>query len=531
MDIPSYATFPRSTVWAENGMAASSHPAASLAAIDILREGGTAMDAAIAAHLVLGVVEPMSTGIGGDAFCLYAPGGSGEPVAFNGSGRAPAGLSAQPLLEQGIRAIDPDSVHSVTIPGAVDAFCRLHNDFGRVERERMFAPAIRIAEEGFSVAPVVARMWARAESRLRQNQEAYRQFLPNGRSPGQGDRIRRPELAAALREVSQRGREAFYEGWVAEDLLSTLVARGGTHTAADFVAHEGEYVTPISTGCADCQVFECPPNGQGMIALLLLNILNGFDLASLEPLGSGRLHLTLEAGRLAFRDRSAFLADPTKTEVPVEHLLSAEYAAELRSRIDPESALAVLPRPELPRHRDTVYACVVDRERNAASLISSLYHSFGSCIVSPKSGITLHCRGVGFTVAPGHPNCVAPGKRPMHTIMPGMLVKDGRAVMPFGVMGGDYQPWGHVHVLQNMLLYGTGPQEALDMPRFTHDGDLVLVEEGIPGAVCRDLARLGHTVATVPEPMGGGQLIWIDWKRGVLAGGTEPRKDGIALGY
>lgn len=531
MDIRNHQTHPRSTVWAENGMAASSHPAASLAAIDILREGGSAMDAAIAAHLVLGVVEPMSTGIGGDAFCLYAAGGAAKPVAFNGSGRAPAGLSVDYLLDRGIHAIEPDSVHSVTVPGAVDAFLRLHEEFGQLERERVFAPAVRFADEGFAVAPVVARLWALAEPRLRQKPEAAQAFLPDGVVPCAGDRIRLPALAESLREIARCGRDVFYRGWIAEDIVSTLDAYRGSHALSDLASHAGEFVEPISTDIAGGRVFECPPNGQGMIALLMLNVLDGFDLGSMDPLGTERLHLTLEAGRRAFRDRAAYLADPARVDVPSGQLMSAEYASRLRGLISPEAAGTNLPLPDLPKHRDTVYACVVDRERNAASLISSLYHGFGSCIVAPKSGIVLHCRGTAFNVDASHPNHVAPNKRPMHTIIPGMLVQDGRAVVPFGVMGADYQPWGHVHVLQNLLLYGMDPQQALDLPRFTHDGNLALVEEGVPATVCRDLARLGHTVALAPEPLGGGQLIRIDWERGVLAGGTEPRKDGIALGY
>ncbi len=531
MDIRNHPTHPRSTVWAENGMAASSHPAASLAAIDILREGGSAMDAAVAAHLVLGVVEPMSTGIGGDAFCLYAPGGAGEPVAFNGSGRAPAGLTADHLLSQRIRAIEADSVHSVTIPGAVDAFLRLLADYGRLAPERVFAPAIRFAEEGFPVSPVIAWSWGLAAPRLRQKPESAATYLPGGSAPRAGSRFRHPRLAAALRAIRDHGREAFYEGWIAEDLARSLGALGGTHSPSDFAAHAGEYVVPISTEIAGCRVFECPPNGQGIVALLMMNILKEVDLGSMDPLGVERLHLTLEAGRLAFRDRAAYVADPAMAEVPAGQILSSCYAADLRKSIDPAVAMAAMPPASLPAHRDTVYACVVDRDRNAASLISSLYHSFGSCIVAPKSGIMLHCRGVGFSVQPGHPNCVAPGKRPMHTIIPGMVARDGRAVMPFGVMGGDYQPWGHVHVLQNMLLYGMEPQEALDLPRFTHDGRFALMEEGIPRTVCRELARMRHPVAAAPRPLGGGQVIRIDWERGVLSGGTEPRKDGIALGY
>ena len=381
------------------------------------------------------------------------------------------------------------------------------------------------------MAPVVARLWAREAEKLRRSEEAARRFLPDGHAPRAGDRMRNPALAASLRDIAREGRSVFYEGWIADDLVRALRSLGGFHDGADFASHSGQYVSPISTELAGYRVYECPPNGQGLIALLMLNVLSGFDVAGMDPLGADRLHLTLETGRLAFRERAAHIADPDRARVPVAELLSADHAEALRACIDPTAAMRELPPAQLPKRQDTVYACVVDRDRNAASLISSLYHSFGSCVVGPKSGIALHCRGSGFALTPGHPNCLAPGKRPMHTIIPGMLAKDGRAVMPFGVMGADYQPWGHVHVLQNLLLYGMEPQEALDLPRYTHDGGVALTEEGVPEAAVRELGRRGHRVATAPEPLGGGQLIRIDWERGVLAGATEPRKDGIALGY
>ena len=533
MDPAAYPTHPRGTVFAENGMAAASHPAASLAAIDILRAGGSAMDAAIAAHLVLAVVEPMSTGIGGDAFCLYAPAGAARPLAYNGAGRAPAGVSAEALRAGGASGIDPDSAHAVTIPGAVDAFLRLHEEHGRLDRERVFAPAIGLARDGMVVAPVVARHWQLAAARLRQREVAAATFLPAGRPPVAGDRFAQPLLAATLECLAREGRAAFYEGWIAEDLVATLAAAGGSHRLDDLAAHRGEWVTPIAGDLAGCRVWQCPPSGQGVIALLMLNLLADYGMAAMDPLGAERLHLTLEAGRLAFRERGRLLADPAEAPVPVEEWLSEAHAERLRRHIRPDQAMAALPPVDLPHHQDTVYACVVDRERNVASLISSLYHSFGACITAPGSGVNLHCRGVGFSLQEGHPNCLAPGRRPMHTIIPGMLAEGDRAVMAFGVMGADYQPWGHVHVLQNLLLYGMQPQAALDLPRFTHDGGagLALVEEGIPRATCRELARLGHTVAMAPEPLGGGQLVRIDWQRGTLAGASEPRKDGIALGY
>ncbi len=489
------------------------------------------MDAAIAASAVLGVVEPMSTGIGGDAFCLYAPAGAEQPVAFNGSGRAPGRISPERLLSNGMLEITPESPHAVTIPGAVDAYCRLLHDHGRLDIAEVLEPAIKCAEEGFAVTPVIARAWAGSTQRLQADAGAKSIFLRDGTAPNAGDMHSQPELAATLREIASKGKVGFYEGRVAEELVECLATRGGMHSLEDFANAAGEYVSPVSTTLAGYQVFECPPNGQGIIALLMLNILTGFDLSEMDPLGADRLHLTLEAGRFAFRDRELYLADPDHAEVPTSALLSEDYAARIRERISLGRAVGSLPDTSLPVHRDTVYISVVDQERNAASFISSLYYAFGSSIVAPQSGVALHCRGVGFVLKPGHRNCLAPGKRPMHTIIPGMLYREGRAVMPFGVMGADYQPWGHVQLLHNLLLYGMNPQEALDLPRFTHDGGVAIVEDGVPDAVAIELARRGHTVATAVEPLGGGQAILIDWERGTLAGGSEPRKDGIALGY
>ena len=289
--------------------------------------------------------------------------------------------------------------------------------------------------------------------------------------------------------------------------------------------------TPISIDYGGYRLHECPPNGQGIIALLMLNVLKGYDIQNMEPLGAERLHLTLEAGRLAFRDRAEYVADPAMADVPVETLLSEAYAEMLRGQIDPARAMADVPPPALPQHKDTVYLTVVDKDRNAASFINSLYYGFGSGRVAPKSGVCLQNRGAGFVIEPGHRNCIAPGKRPMHTIIPAMLTQGDQAVMSFGVMGGDYQPWGHTHVLQNVLDHGMDLQAALDLPRYMVDGGVVELEPSIPATTARELARMGHQVTITPDNHGGGQAIWIDWQDGSLAGATEPRKDGIAMGY
>ncbi|MBC6440562.1 MAG: gamma-glutamyltransferase [Rhodospirillales bacterium] len=526
----SYAP-PRSTVYAEHGMACTSHPYASLAALDMLRSGGNAMDAVVAAAATLAVVEPMSTGVGGDVFCLYAPKGSSDIVAYNGSGRAPAKAEARWFLDNGIEQLESDSPHAVTVPGTIDAWCRLIADHGTKGIDEVLQPAITYAEEGYTIHPVVHQAWVDSEERLGKDQNARDILLVDGEAPALGSKHTQPLLARTMREVAAKGRNGFYTSWVADDIVAYLNELGGLHTANDFATAEGEYVEPISTEMNGYRVYECPPNGQGIVALMMMNILKGYDIGSMEPLSADRVHLTLEAGRLAFRDRAEYVADPAMADVPVETLLSDHYADMQRAEINPYKAMKDVPGPRLPNSPSTIYLCVVDKDRNAASFINSTYFSFGSSRVAPRSGVVLQNRGCGFVIESGHRNCIAPGKRPMHTIIPAMLTKGDRAIMPFGVMGGDYQPWGHTTVLQNMLLWGMAPQEALDLPRYMYDNGVALVEPSIPGHVMHDLARRGHKVGITPESHGGGQAIWIDWEQGTLAGGTEPRKDGMALGY
>ncbi|MFQ5783677.1 MAG: gamma-glutamyltransferase [Alphaproteobacteria bacterium] len=521
----------RSPVHALNAMVATSQPAATLAALDVLRAGGNAVDAAVAASAVLCVVEPMSTGVGGDCFVLYAPGGGGEIIAYNGSGRAPAAAHAEWFLDNGIDTITEDSVHAVTVPGAIDAWDRLIADHGSKGLDELLRPAIGYAENGYAVQPRVAYDWRNNVAKIEGDETARRIFLPGGAPPGVGDVHRQPELAETLRTIAAEGRDGFYRGRVAEDIVGFLRARGGLHTLDDFAAAGGEYVTPISTNYRGLDIFECPPNGQGIVALIMLNLLAGYDLGALDPVGVERLHLEVEAGRLAFADRDVFVADPALAEVPVERLLGAEHAAELRAHIRRDRAMTAMPAATGMAHRDTIYLCVVDADRNVVSFINSLFHGFGSGKASPRTGVMMQSRGAGFVVEPGHPNCIAPGKRPMHTIIPGMALESGRVVMPFGVMGGNYQPFGHVHFITNLVDYGMDVQEALDCPRvFRYDGALE-AERGVSDAVCRGLAALGHPVEACDNPLGGGQAIRIDWQRGVLIGGSEPRKDGLALGY
>ena len=517
---------------AERGAAATAHPLATLIAIDTLRAGGNAVDAAIAAAAALAVVEPAMTGIGGDCFVLIAPKGGDRVIAYNGAGRAPAAASPEWFLERGIGLISPDSVHSVTVPGAVDAWCRLSKDHGKLGIDRLLQPAIQLAAKGFPVAPKVAADWRRNAERLRADPAARATLLPNGKAPVAGDRIAFPALARSLKAIARDGADVFYRGWIADDMVRRLKAEGGLHTREDFARHRGDYADPISTAYRGTRVWECPPPGQGLTALMLLNILAECPEAD-GPLSVDRCHLQIEASKLAYAERDRHLADPQHVAVPVKRLLSRSHAKRLAAAIDPMRAMAAVPPSLLLPHPDTTYLTVVDKDRTAVSFINSIYYPFGSARMAPKSGVVLHNRGACFVVEPGHPNCIGPSKRPMHTIIPAMVTKGGRALVSFAVMGGHYQPVGQAHVLGNMLDFGMDPQAALECPRLFFEEGGVTVESGIPDSLRRDLLDRGHRIvpAEPDEPLGGGQVIAIDWKRGVLIAGSEPRKDGLALGY
>ncbi len=529
----------RSPVFATHGMAATSMPAATLTALDVLRGGGNALDAAVAAAAVLAVIEPQSTGIGGDCFCLYAPAGSGPEgrgrvIALNGSGRAAAACTIDWYEQHGMAALENTSPHTVTIPGAVSAWETLLAAHGTKALGELLQPAIRFAANGWPVHHRVAADWNHFADKLRRT--GADAFLPGGRAPREGDRFVNAPLAETLRAIAERGARAFYEGPVAADMVASLRDRGGLQTEADFAAglHGAEFVGPIRAAWNGYEVFQCPPNGSGLHVLMLLGILEGLGLAPDGPLGTTRLHRHIEAARLVYRDRDAFLADPAQVEVPVARLTGRPYLDGLRALIDDAHAMAQLPAPGetmLPAHRDTVYLCVVDRDGNACSFINSLFQGFGSGILAARSGVMLQNRGFGFRIERGHPNCIAPGKRPLHTIIPGMLMRDGAAVMPFGVMGGHFQPMGQTLFLSNLLEYGLDIQEALDLPRAFPYGGAVEAERGIPSDVRDRLGGMGHRVQTVDRPHGGGQAIWIDRARGCLIGGSDPRKDGMALGY
>ena len=523
----------RSPVHAPRAMASTSHPLATSAALDILRRGGNAVDAAIAAVAVHCVVEPGMTSIGGDCFCLYAPHGSTTPIALNGSGRAPQALSDEWLISRGITKIEQQSPHAVTVPTAIDAWLRLNQDHGRKSMAEILENAIYYAENAYPVAQRVGFDWSDMAPLLSGDPDTAATFLDAGKPFTQGQPHRQPKLAETLRLIAQKGRDGFYTGAVADDILAKLQSLGGLHTQDDFDAATADYVTPIKTSFRGYDIWECPPNGQGVIALLLLNMASHLDISAENPITAQRIHAEIEAGKLAYRDRGAVLADPEFADVPVAQMLSDEYAAMLVSQINPQQANNDLPPSPLPQHKHTVYVSVVDEDRNACSLINTVYNTFGSGILAPQSGVLLQNRGMGFVVNPGHPNSIQGGKRPLHTIIPATASVNGRNCMSFGVMGGEYQAFGHMQFLTAMFDYGMDIQQAQDRPRFFPDpfSDTVELETTIDREIFEELQEKGHNVRYAQKPIGGSQAIWIDPETNMLIGGSDPRKDGMAAGY
>lgn len=515
----------RSAIYAGNGMAATSHPLAAKVAVEILEAGGNAVDAALAGAVLLGICEPQMTGIGGDCFALIKPAGEERILALNGSGRAPAGLSAADLRSRGHAKVPLRGIHAVTMPGAMDAFCRLSTDWGRLGLDRVLAPAIRYADEGVPVAPRVAFDWAEDAAALQG--DARRFFLGNDGPPGAGDLFRAPGQAEVLRRVAREGRAGFYEGEVAEDMITSLRALGGSHRLEDLANTACNYDDPVSGDYKGLELFEHPPNGQGATAILMLNILRQFDLAAMDPFGSQRAHVEAEAAKLAYDARDRFIADRTAR---LDHMLSPQTAERLAALINPQRAMAAARPLTEAVHRDTVYITVVDRDRMAVSLIYSIFWGFGAGLASSRFGINFQNRGAGFTLEVGHPNEAGGGKRPMHTIIPAMVKRAGRVVMPFGVMGGAYQPCGHARFVTNLEDYGMDLQDAIDAPRCFSGADGMLMERGYAPQVQSELAEMGHAVAISPDPIGGAQAIVIA-DTGGLIGGSDPRKDGCALGY
>jgi gamma-glutamyltranspeptidase/glutathione hydrolase len=536
----------RSPVLARRGMIATSQPLASQTGLSILMQGGNAADAAVAAAAALNVTEPASTGIGGDCFALYYDARTQAVSALNGSGRAPAGLSLELIVRQGLDLdgeLPPSHPYNVTVPGACAGWCDLIERHGSLPLSEILAPAIRLADDGFPVAPLTAYYWSRATKVLAAAPGGLA-LTVDGRAPRAGEIFRNPGLARTLRAVAEGGREAFYRGQIAESIASAVQAAGGVLSLDDLAAHCSTWDEPISTTYRGLRIWECPPNGQGLTALLALNVLEGFDLGGLDPLGAERWHLMVEALRLAFADTRWHVADPRFVGVPTAGLLSKAYAAERRAIIDPRRATLDTRQGTPHAHSDTVYLCAVDGQGNACSFINSNYMSFGTGIVCQSAGgslgFALQNRGHNFSLDPSHPNALAPGKRPYHTIIPGLITRaDGSLFGPFGVMGGFMQPQGHVQVAVGLIDDELDPQAALDRPRFritpAAAGGAVALESGLPVELVEGLAALGHRLAAGVDGydrglFGRGQIIRRE-PDGVLWAGSDPRADGCAMGF
>lgn len=524
----------RSVVMANCGMVATSQPLAAQAGLRVLQGGGNAVDAAVTTAAVLNVVEPMSTGIGGDAFALLYLAREGKVRALNASGRAPAAATCERVAALCRGRLPESGALTVTVPGTVDGWAATLAAHGTLTLAEALAPAICYAEEGFPVSEIIGQQWAQTSGKLRQDEGAAATYLIDGRAPRIGQLFRQPDLARTLREIAAGGPDAFYRGPLAGRMAAYVQEKGGLLTAADLAAHTSTWETPIEVSYRGHRLLECPPNGQGLVVLEALGILEGFDLPGMRWGFDDTLHLQIEAIKLAFADARRYVADPALAPVPVAEILSPAYLAGRRALIDCRRAGDGYA-PGVPGARcDTVYLTVVDRERNAVSFINSLYNAFGSGLVPPGTGIALQNRGALFCLDPEHPNCIAPGKRPYHTIIPALLLEGRELRLSFGVMGGFMQPQGQVQVLSNLLDFGMDVQQALDAPRFNwQEGRTTAFETGLTHMARLGLEKLGHEVKTnaAPATMGGGQIIRIDPETGILQGGSDPRKDGCAIGY
>jgi len=540
----------RSAIHGRGGIVSTSQPLATAAGLEILAKGGNAADAAVAAGAALNVTEPTSTGIGGDMFALYYSAQAKQVTALNGSGRAPAALALDRLKKEGISTeMPPYHAHTITVPGACAGWFDLIEKHGSLSMSDILAPAIRLASEGFPVAPLTSYYWQRGAQRQLKSAPNGHELTIDGRGPNSGEIFRNPGLARTLDAVARGGKSAYYEGEIAEAIVSVIKEAGGCMSAEDLAAHISTWEEPISVTYRGYRVFECPPNGQGLTALIALNILEEFDLAALASLSTERLHLMIEAMRLAFADARWYVADPTFANIPIQDILSKGYAEERRKLINLQRATIDPKRGSPVSSSDTVYLSVVDKFGNACSFINSNYMGFGTGIVPKGWGFTLQNRGHNFSLDPAHPNALAPRKRPYHTIIPAMVTRlpspSGRGAggegetlyASYGVMGGFMQPQGHVQVLSALVDDGLDPQSALDQPRFCIDvdeaGSRVSLEEGIPPETISGLQKMGHPVYSVSgyerALFGRGQVILRDPSTGVLTAGSDPRADGCAM--
>jgi gamma-glutamyltranspeptidase/glutathione hydrolase len=521
----------RSAVMSTEAMVATSQPMATQVALQILHDGGNALDAAIAASATLSVVESYSSGIGGDCFILYHEAKTGKLHALNGSGRSPAAATVEEMRARGYETMPDSGILPVTVPGAIDAWHTANQSLGKLDFSALLQPAIKYAENGYVVSPVIAHNWKECESLLAQTPEASAAYLVDGKAPVAGTVHRQPNLARSLRLIAERGRDVFYQGEISEEIVRFSQSHNGLLSVDDFAEHKSEWVDPISTDYRGYRVCEIPPNGQGITTLMALNILAQTKVSDYAHLSADHVHLLSEAFTLAMAERDRFISDSAFNQLPVDKMLSDEFAKQQFARISFDHALIQPVASALPNHKDTVYLTVVDSERNACSFINSVFHSWGSGLVAGNTGINLQNRGGGFSLEEGHFNQLEPRKRPMHTIIPAMVYQGDSPVLSFGVMGGQYQAMGQVYFLSNWIDYGMDVQQALDAARFfLYDGELS-VETGVPLDTRNALQQMGHKIVDADSPHGGGQAIYIDWQKGVLQGGSDPRKDGMAAGY
>jgi len=531
----------RSEAISQNGMAATSQPLATLVALDILKSGGNAIDAAVAANAVLGLVEPTGNGIGGDLFAIVWDAETEQLYGLNASGRSPQSLTKQYFIDNEMNKIPSHGPLPVSVPGCVDGWFMLHDRWGDLDMTEILAPAIRYAEEGFPVTELIAYYWGRSAPFLSQFDGFSEVYMPGGKAPEKGDIFRNPALANTLNTIAQDGRDAFYKGEIAKTIASYMKEQGGFLSYEDMSAHTSEWVEPLSTNYRGYDVWELPPNGQGIAVLQMLNLLEHFDVSAMGPGSEEYVHLFTEVKKLVFEDRARWYADPAFGDLPIERLINKAYAQERLSDLNLERASRRYDAAEL-NHGETIYLTTADKHGNMVSLIQSNFRGMGSGMTPPGLGFILQDRGELFSLEDGHPNEYEPGKRPFHTIIPAFITKDGKPYVSFGLMGGAMQPQGHTQIVVNLVDFGMGLQEAGDAPRIQHrgssqpdggtmtDGGALYLESGFDQEVIRNLMQRGHKISW-GFGYGGYQAILWDEKRGVYFGASESRKDGMAAGY
>lgn len=525
----------RSAVMSNRGIVATSQPLAAQAGVSMLLNGGNAIDAAIATAAALNVVEPMSTGIGGDAFALIYLRKSNELKVLNASGWAPYAASLETLRNLGYQEMPQTGIHTVTIPGALDGWCSLLDNYGTMNLAQVLAPATDLAEHGFPVTEIISHTWKMNSAKLSSGTGTSHTYMMAGRTPEPGEIFLQRDLANTFKKIAKQGRDVFYQGDIAEAIVACSHENGGAITLSDLSDYTSSWVMPISVNYHGYDIYECPPNSQGLVVLIALNILEGYDIQSLGHNSPGYLHLLIEAVKVAFADASKYVVDPDFVDIPLKELLSKPYAEQRRQFIDNKMASQGVKPGEMNIRGDTVYLAVTDEQGNSVSFINSLYQAFGSGIVVGDTGICLQNRGSLFSLEASHPNCIEPHKRPYHTIIPAMVFKDGRLFLTFGVMGGFMQPQGHIQLLLNIVDFGMDVQAALDAPRFRYIQDnQCTFEPGIPPTVLKELTNKGHHIIEINDPyyqeFGGGQAIMVHPATKAFIAGSDPRKDGCAIG-